>query len=240
VTLAFASTVGVSWQRHTHRARKFRRDPDHRVNVVLAGLFPALRLTGQVGFQSRSLPSLLDALVWSVVDNLTAPLFEGGRRRAELARSEAVVRERLDSFGHTVLRAMLEVHEALSAERSVTAELDALRLQAKHARLAFDEAKSRYLQGVSDYLVVLTTLQTHQRAERSLLQARRDLLTARVQLCRALGGGWADSLERAEDGSIILAAEHSRTAEGSGPPPQSARRVAATATAATSREGDAR
>jgi NodT family efflux transporter outer membrane factor (OMF) lipoprotein len=212
---------------------------DHRVNVALANLFPALRLTGQVGFQSRSLPDLLDALVWSVVGNLTAPLFEGGRRKAQVAQSKAVVEERLNLFGQTVLHALREVHDALSSERSQAEQLQALAKRAEHARLAFDESKSRYLQGISNYLTVLTTLQAHQDAEQQLLQARRDLLTARVQLCRALGGTWAQSVDRADDGSIILAAGQSRaTASGAQPEEQSPSPVSPAAPAAAPASGD--
>ncbi len=55
----------------------------------------------------------------------------------------------------------------------------------------------RYLQGLSDYLPVLTAQQRLFDSESALLGARRQLLSDRIRLARALGGDWAeDELRR--------------------------------------------
>jgi outer membrane protein TolC len=52
------------------------------------------------------------------------------------------------------------------------------------------------LQGLSDYLPVLTAQSLHFDAESQLLAARRQLLSDRISLARALGGTWmAEELE---------------------------------------------
>ena len=55
------------------------------------------------------------------------------------------------------------------------------------------EARTRYRQGLSDFLPVLTALQSQQQAQLQLLSARRQALSYRVQLCRALGGTWTNT-----------------------------------------------
>ena len=62
------------------------------------------------------------------------------------------------------------------------------------ARAAFDSATSRYQQGLTNHLTVLTSLQALQRAELNQLSAHRNLITSRVQLHQSLGGAWIDSL----------------------------------------------
>ena len=54
--------------------------------------------------------------------------------------------------------------------------------------------------GLSDYLLVITALQGLQRSQINLLQAQRQMLSYRVQLCRALGGAWTSELDPPESG----------------------------------------
>ncbi|MEM9494175.1 MAG: RND transporter, partial [Myxococcota bacterium] len=49
---------------------------------------------------------------------------------------------------------------------------------------------------------VLSSLESLQRAQLNLLLARRQLLSYRIQLCRALGGTWTQSLEEPESESL--------------------------------------
>ena len=52
---------------------------------------------------------------------------------------------------------------------------------------------------IAIFLSGLTAIAMHQGAQAALLDARRQLLSHRIQLHRALGGTWADSLiEEAE------------------------------------------
>ena len=68
-----------------------------------------------------------------------------------------------------------------------TAQLDA-------ARSAAQTAREQYLQGTAPFLNVQSAITREQQAELSLLQARRDLVTVRINLHTALGGPWTRSL----------------------------------------------
>ena len=50
------------------------------------------------------------------------------------------------------------------------------------------------MNGLSDYLPVLTQLLAVQSLERTQIQRKADVLTARVNLYRSLGGTWTDAL----------------------------------------------
>ncbi|MEL7372512.1 MAG: TolC family protein, partial [Myxococcota bacterium] len=58
------------------------------------------------------------------------------------------------------------------------------------AKTTLDQAKTRYVNGLSDYLPVLTALNNLQQLEQAQVAARRSLLSFRIQLYRALAGDW--------------------------------------------------
>jgi NodT family efflux transporter outer membrane factor (OMF) lipoprotein len=169
---------------------------DYRVAVAVADRFPALRIGATLDFQETSLVDLFKTPLWTLFASITAPLFDGFRRSAEVSRQKAVVEELLSSYGDVLLRAIAEVERALVEEREQLALIVDLEEVVTVAGDNLREARLRYQQGVSQtgFLTVLQALQSQQSAELNLLSARRRLLSFRVQLCRALGGTWTRSL----------------------------------------------
>ena len=168
---------------------------DYRVAVSRADRLPAIRLSGGVGYGADDIANLFDDWFVNLAASLTAPLFDGSRRKAEVDRTLAVVEERLASYRLTVLTAIREVEDALVLERKQGEHVDALARELEDARNALEQAGERYLKGQNDYLPVLTALERTQFLTRNLVAARRDLLSFRVGLYRALGGSWTRELE---------------------------------------------
>jgi len=165
-----------------------------RVAEARANRLPAIRLTAVAGYDSGGLEQLFDNWLLNLAGNLSAPLFDGGRRVAEVDRARAVADEYLIAYRRVVFTAVKEVEDALVRENKQRAHLEILAVQIDTARRALEEAGRRYLNGVQDYLPVLTQLLTLQRLEQDRIQRRADLLISRINLYRALGGGWADEL----------------------------------------------
>ena len=94
-----------------------------------------------------------------------------------------------------MLQALQEVEDALIQERKQAEFLIELERQVQLARDTLREARMRYANGLSDYLPVLAALESLQTVERSLITAKRQLLSFRVQLYRALGGTWTVALQ---------------------------------------------
>ncbi len=171
---------------------------DHRVAAAVADRLPALRIGAETGFESRDfdeIEDLFDNWIWSLFANITWPVFDGGRRKAEVDRNKAIVKEALGGYGQVMLQALQEVEDALVQERKQADFLIELEQQVDLARDTLREARMRYANGLSDYLPVLAALESLQTAERSLITAERQLLSFRVQLYRALGGTWTVELE---------------------------------------------
>jgi len=161
---------------------------DHRVASALADRFPSVRLSASGGLQAENLEDLVDNFIWSLAGGLLMPLIDGGRRAAEHDKREAGLRLALAQYKKSILTALSEVENALVRIDRKSAEFEELKLELQVAQSTFDEAQNRYLQGLSDYLPVLSALRTLQETQRSQLSAQRQLISQRIQLHRALGG----------------------------------------------------
>lgn len=168
---------------------------DERTAAAVADRLPRLDLTASIGFQAEQLSSLFEQLIWSVGAGVTQPIFEGGRFQAEIDRSEAVAEEQLYNYANTLLVAIREVRDAMVLEKNQGMRIQSLEREINSSEAALELARQQYRNGAVDYLRVLTSLQAMQEVERSLLTARRQQISNRISLCRALGGTWVDSIE---------------------------------------------
>lgn len=167
---------------------------DWQVAAARANRLPAVRLTADANYRADNVDLLFDNWLANLAGNLSAPLFDAGRRKAQVDEARAAAAESLAIYRRTVLTAIREVEDALALEAGRRANLDALDAQIDAARRALEEAGNRYLKGLIDYLPVLTQLLTVQGLERTIIQRRAELLLDRIALYRALGGHWTEDL----------------------------------------------
>lgn len=163
---------------------------DRRLGAAIANRYPKLSLTAGVSSSAEYTRDLFDNWLATLAANLAAPLFDGGERKAEVARTKAVVEEYLNDYGQTVLDALGEVEDALVEESQQRTYLGSLEQQMNISDKVIQRMRDRYLSGSVNYISVLDALLTHQNLERTHLTARRQLIEFRIDLCRALGGGW--------------------------------------------------
>jgi outer membrane protein, multidrug efflux system len=163
-----------------------------RVHEADAGLYPRIALTASKGLASDDLDDLLGGHfgVWSLVGNLTAPLFSGGRLRANAKLMKARHEESIAGFASAVLAAFGEVEGALAREGYLRDQGAALDDLVRDARASVDLSQARYHAGLSDILGVLEARRRHFDARSALLLIQRERLVARVDLHVALGGGF--------------------------------------------------
>jgi NodT family efflux transporter outer membrane factor (OMF) lipoprotein len=167
---------------------------DWQVAAARANRLPAIRLTAGAQYGKGDMDVLFDNWLLSLAGNLTAPIFDGGRRAAEVDRRQAFADENLSAYRQAVLTAIKEVEDALVSEVKQREHIRALENVLITARKALEEAGIRYRNGLTDYLPVLTQLLAVQNLERNLIRQQAILLNARVSLYRSLGGTWTDSL----------------------------------------------
>jgi len=176
-------------------ALKRLESADQDLAAARADRLPALRLTGRAAYDSDELGQLFDNWIINLAAALTAPIIDGGRRRAEVAINRAAVKQQLAEYRNLVFAAVREVEDALIREIKIRENVAALENQLAVTQTGLEEARFRYMNGLSDYLPVLTQLLSVQSLEIDLIVKRVDLLVARMNLYRAIGGTWTDKLE---------------------------------------------
>jgi multidrug efflux system outer membrane protein len=127
--------------------------------------------------------------LWSLLGNLTAPLYQGGALQAAADQQALSAEYAYWSYRDTLLTAIQEIENSMGNDSS-------LQLQQKYQQQALDSAKTaeqnyhlRYSQGLVDILDLLNVQQTRFSAETTLIQINVNLLTNRIDLGLALGLG---------------------------------------------------
>ncbi len=168
-----------------------------QVGTAEAARYPSLTLGGAISLQSDQLSRLLraDSLINSLAANLTAPIFDAGRIRQNIAVQNAVLDQTLATYQKTVLQALSDVENALMALAKTEARRADLRAATSSAEAADSMARQRYSAGLVDYLTVLETQRTLFSTQDSLRSAEGDRASALVQLYKALGGGWSSATD---------------------------------------------
>lgn len=162
------------------------------IGAARAAYFPSIPLTASAGYASGALNNLFTGSsgVWAIGGQLLAPVFEGGKIRAQNKQAEAQYREMLATYEKTVQGAFKEALDALSANRINREIFESYNQQTVAMQRSYDLTKKQEdagLIGVTDLLSVEENLLS---AEMNLASARNDELAAVVNLSKALGGGW--------------------------------------------------
>ena len=166
------------------------------VGVARSAFFPSITFNALGGFQSNDLSQFVAApnIFWAIGPNLLVNLIDGGRRKAEVRRSEAVLEEVGQNYRSVVLVAFQQVEDQLALLNHYGQAAAAERQAVASSQQALNLATNRYREGAVSYLEVVTAQTASLQARRSVLDLTTRQRRATVQLIRALGGGWSTEL----------------------------------------------
>lgn len=162
------------------------------IGAARAAFFPTISLTATAGTASNQLSGLFDGGTgtWTFMPQINLPIFDGGKRIADLDVAEVSTRQAVASYEKSIQTAFKEVADTLGAQTDYQQQLQAQQELVKASQTYFKLAEVRYEKGVDSYLTRLD-------AQRSLFSAKQGLITTRlaqlsnqVALYKAVGGGW--------------------------------------------------
>ena len=167
-----------------------------KIGVAKANRFPRISLTGSFGYSSTELDELFRARneLWNIAFGALQPLFDAGKLKAGQRAAEAQYQQGLAQYATTVLTAFFEVENALLTREEQMKRRNLILNFLSEARATEQVAQSRYERGLDSYLTVLDAQRTRFQAEENLVLVDLAILSNRVTLHRALGGGWADPI----------------------------------------------
>ncbi len=158
--------------------------------VAYKNLLPSLSLGLSL---SQSNSALRDALftspAWSVLNQLTIPLFQGGKLRAQARQADLTAEQTYWAYQEKLLAAVQEVENALGQENALTAQQAHISDALRNAERSFEIYQTKYRQGLVTFLDLLT-IQTQTfdlRVQKTQLTYAR--LSNRITLGLALGLG---------------------------------------------------
>lgn len=179
---------------------------DRRLAAAVGARLPQITLTFNPGYTwiNSEVINLFPrnrnhGLQWTAGGSLAVPLFDGIRGVSEIKAQRAVADRLIEEYAELILAALFEVESSLVLERQERLRIQYLEDEFRLANITLEATRDRYRAGLSDFLPVLTALQTRQISELQLVSARRQLVSYRVQLYRALGGHWPEEFGEPED-----------------------------------------
>jgi len=164
--------------------------------VAIAKLYPQLNLSANLGSQALTTGALFGSgsAIWSLVGQLTQPLFNPGlpaEKRAALAAFDAAAA----NYRYVVLESLRNVADVLRALENGAQRLTALSAADTSAQGSLESMQRQYALGAASYLQLLAAQQQSQQTRISLIDAQARRLIDSAALYQAMGGGKLSSAE---------------------------------------------
>jgi outer membrane protein, multidrug efflux system len=156
-------------------------------------LYPNLTITAGTGFAGFS-PALLfqtpSSLLYNAMGNFTVPLIN---RKAIIARiqiADAYQTQTVLTYEQTLLKAYTDVLNQESNIRNMQQAFDTKKREVVLLEESIGTANMLFKYAKATYVEVLLTQEEKLNAEKELVEVKMNLVGSRVNLYRALGGGW--------------------------------------------------
>ncbi|WP_313348653.1 efflux transporter outer membrane subunit [Stenotrophomonas sp.] len=165
------------------------------IHAAKAKFYPSLNLTALGGVVASEVDQLLKSgsTFAFIGPALSLPIFDGGRLRANLDKTDAAYDLAVADYNQSVVNALRDVADQVNAVRSLADQAASQAQAVATARAAHDLAQQRYKAGIGSYLDVLSVESQLLQSQQQLasLQSRQILVS--VRLSQALGGGFTPS-----------------------------------------------
>ncbi|MEG1587328.1 MAG: TolC family protein, partial [Bacteroidales bacterium] len=166
------------------------------LGVARSEWFPSFFLSGDIGVASKDMDNLFTkpSLVWQIAPVVKWTIFNGGQRAAAVSSAKAALQSSIDSYNLTVLTALQEVDNSITAYKNSVKETVELRTAAAEAEKSFELSIDLYKMGLSAFINVVNAQQSLLTYQTALVSAEGNTLLYLIQLYQALGGGWENDL----------------------------------------------
>ena len=164
------------------------------IGAARAAFFPTIALTASVGSASDELNSLFSAGTgfWNFVPQITVPIFNAGRNRANLESAKIDRDINLNQYEKAIQVAFREVADSLAIRQTLTEQFSAQSSLVDASSETYRLSEARYKSGIDNYLTVLDSQRTLYVAQQNLIALRLIAFSNQVTLYKALGGGWKE------------------------------------------------
>lgn len=164
---------------------------DEALALRRQAFLPQVSLSAQLGSILTSSLDYDPVSVWSIGGSVLAPLFSGGRLRAQYEASASVRDQAAFAYRRTVLTAFSEVENALAGVPRLQDQVGHAMRRREVLTRSLGYARDRYQAGYASYLEELDAQRNLYQVELAMVTLRRTQIENLISLYRALGGGWS-------------------------------------------------
>lgn len=172
-----------------------------QIGIATANRLPNISLTANVGSTALAIDQVFKSGTgfWSVGASLAAPIFQGGSLLHQQRAAKAAYVQAAEQYRSTVLSAFQNVADSLVALDQDARALQAAAAANDAAKVTLDLSQRQIKDGYASYLSLLNAEQALQQARINLVQAQAARYADTAALFQALGGGWWQRTQLAQD-----------------------------------------
>ena len=163
---------------------------EFEVDVAYKALLPSISLSASLS-DNASTPSqaLFTNPLWSLLGQMTAPLFHGGALRAQIEDAKLTSANAWWQYRETLLTAVQETQNALDSETALSARISHTNVALANAERSVSTIEGQYRQGLADILDLLSVYETRFNLRAQAVELHAQKLQNRIDLGLALGLG---------------------------------------------------
>ena len=163
---------------------------EFEVDVAYKALLPSISLSASLS-DNASTPSqaLFTNPLWSLLGQMTAPLFQGGALRAQIEDAKLTSANAWWQYRETLLTAVQETQNALDSETALSARISHTNVALANAERSVSTIEGQYRQGLADILDLLSVYETRFNLQAQAVELHAQKLQNRIDLGLALGLG---------------------------------------------------
>lgn len=163
---------------------------EFEVDVAYKALLPSISLSASFS-DNASTPSqaLFTNPLWSLLGQMTAPLFQGGALRAQVEDAKLTSANAWWQYRETLLTAVQETQNALDSETALSARISHTNVALANAERSVSTIEGQYRQGLADILDLISVYDTRFNLQAQAVELHAQKLQNRIDLGLALGLG---------------------------------------------------
>jgi NodT family efflux transporter outer membrane factor (OMF) lipoprotein len=164
------------------------------IEVSKTNFYPNLNLSASAGVESLLGDAMFGSAsrFFNVAPTVSLPIFDGGRRRADLDARDADYDLAVAQYNKSLVRALGDVSDNIGQLHSISGQIDARQHATDVIQNSYDTVVQRYASGIGNYLDVLSIEQQLLQSQRQLADLNAERIDLSIQLMQALGGGFGE------------------------------------------------
>ncbi|MCT4561801.1 MAG: efflux transporter outer membrane subunit [Crocinitomicaceae bacterium] len=163
------------------------------IKVARAQFYPSLRITAGLGFQAFNPAFLLQApesMLYNLAGDVVGPLINRKALKAAYFNANAKQIQAVYNYEKAILNAFIEVSNQVNKVNNLQSSFELQSQQVDRLTESITISNNLFKSARADYMEVLLTQRDALESKFELIDTKRDQLKAKVNVYKALGGGW--------------------------------------------------